>query len=75
MISQNSVYYMRLKLSLLRALVSKTRMCTRLIIHSTSEDMLFLPAGRVRMLLRKMDEQLFNHFEAHEMGDMLFVHR
>ncbi|KAJ7393816.1 hypothetical protein OS493_003482 [Desmophyllum pertusum] len=29
----------------------------------------------VRLLLRKMDEQLYNHFEAHEMGDMLFVHR
>ena len=22
-----------------------------------------------------MDEHLYNHFEAHDMGDMLFVHR
>jgi len=29
----------------------------------------------VRLLLRKMDEHLYNHFEAHGMGDMLFVHR
>ena len=33
------------------------------------------PAEHVRLLLRKMDEHLYNHFEAHEMGDMLFVHR
>ena len=32
-------------------------------------------AEHVRLLLRKMDEHLYNHFEAHEMGDMLFVHR
>lgn len=29
----------------------------------------------VRLLLRKMDEQLFNHFKANGMEDMLFVHR
>ena len=29
----------------------------------------------VRLLLRKMDEHLYNHFETHDMGDMLFVHR
>lgn len=29
----------------------------------------------VRLLLKKMDEHLFNHFEVHGMGDMLFVHR
>ena len=33
------------------------------------------PAEHVRLLLRKMDEHLYNHFEVHGMGDMLFVHR
>ena len=27
------------------------------------------------MLLNKLDEQLYNHFETNGMGDMLFVHR
>lgn len=29
----------------------------------------------VRLLLKKMDEQLFNHFKANGMEDLLFVHR
>ena len=35
----------------------------------------FSPQVHVRLLMRKMDEHLYNHFEAHGMGDMLFVHR
>lgn len=30
---------------------------------------------QVRVLLNKLDEQLYNHFETNGMGDMLFVHR
>ena len=34
-----------------------------------------LSPAHVRLLLKKMDEQLFNHFKANGMEDLLFVHR